>query len=260
MLENQSMLKEMKLAKPTVIVCADAAAAARRVADLFADQIRSSPQSVLGLATGGTPVEAYRELIRMHREEGLDFSQVATFNLDEYVGLAPDHPQSYRYFMQQQLFDHINVDPQRTQVPDGLAGDLDTDAHRYEQQIQTAGGIDLQLLGIGHNGHIAFNEPGAPLDSRTRVVQLAEQTIEKNSRFFDSPADVPRTALTMGIQTILAAKRIVLLATGEAKAAAVCRAIEGEADPSHPASLLQHHPRVTYVLDEAAAARLTSSA
>ncbi len=242
---------------PTVVIRPDAMAASKFVADQLAQTIRSSPHCVLGLATGGTPIETYRELIRMHHQEGLDFSGVTTFNLDEYVGLSPTHPQSYRHFMQQHLLDHVNVDPTRTHVPDGLASDLQKLARIYEQQIADAGGIDLQLLGIGHNGHIAFNEPGAAPESRTRVVPLADQTIDKNSRFFDSIDEVPRTAVTMGIGTILEAKQIVMLATGQAKAEAVRRAIEGAADPSHPASLLQMHPHVTFVLDASAASRLT---
>lgn len=250
------MSRDLRSDQPDVIVRSDATAAAKFVADRFAETIRSLPQCVLGLATGGTPIETYRELIRMHQEEGLDFSAVTTFNLDEYVGLGPDHPQSYRHFMRQHLLDHINIDPSRTHLPDGLATDLQGHAAEYEQQIVEAGGIDLQLLGIGHNGHIAFNEPGAAGDSRTRVVQLAEQTIEKNARFFASADEVPRTALTMGIGTILEAKRIVMLATGAGKAEAVRRALEDPADADHPASFLQTHANVTYVLDQGAASRL----
>ncbi|NND99314.1 MAG: glucosamine-6-phosphate deaminase [Pirellulaceae bacterium] len=244
--------------KPTITVCSDADQASLHTARLFAEAIGKNPKLVLGLATGGTPVATYRELVRMHRDDNLDFAQTTTFNLDEYVGLAPDHPQSYRMFMQQQLFDHINIDPSRTNVPDGLAVDVDRHAGDYEQRVANAGGVDLQLLGIGHNGHIAFNEPGSPRDSRTRQVDLTERTVQSNARFFDSIDDVPRTAITMGIGTILEAKRIVLLAIGESKAAAVRLAVEGKIDADHPASFLQTHPDVTYVLDAAAASGLTS--
>jgi glucosamine-6-phosphate deaminase len=232
--------------------------ASRAAAEIFAKTIRASPRCVLGMATGGTPIQTYRELISMHQQDGLDFSAVTTFNLDEYVGLSPEHPQSYRRYMQQHLFDHVNVDPTRTHVPDGLAVDLVAAAAEYEARIAAAGGIELQLLGIGHNGHIAFNEPGSPRTSRTRVVELSRQTIEKNSRFFDSIDQVPRQAVTMGIATILESHRIVMLALGEGKSEAVRLAVQGEPGEQHPASLLQGHPNVTYVLDDAAAGGLSS--
>ena len=244
------------MAETSITVLPDSLAAARQTADLIANQIRDKPTSVLGLATGSTPIEVYRELIRRHRSDGLDCSAVTTFNLDEYVGLGPEHPQSYRHFMQENLFDHLNVPVSQTHVPDGLAADLAEHAERYEQAIAAAGGIDVQLLGIGHNGHIAFNEPGAARTSRTRVVRLAEQTIEKNSRFFASVGEVPRTALTMGIDTILESKQIVLLAFGKAKAEAVRRALQGPADSDSPASYLQLHENVTFVLDADAASLL----
>jgi glucosamine-6-phosphate deaminase len=242
---------------PQIVICPDASEASRSVAQIIADAVRSNPQIVLGLATGGTPLEAYRELIRMHREAELDFSDVHSFNLDEYLGLSPEHPQSYRFFMQQHLFDHINIDSAHARVPNGLVTDVLTHAQEYEQQIRAAGGIDMQLLGIGSNGHIAFNEPGSAIDSRTREIDLTADTIQANSRFFDSIDQVPRHAITMGIGTILEAKRIVLMATGQAKAEAVRLAIEADADPANPASLLQQHDDVTYVLDVAAAEHLT---
>jgi glucosamine-6-phosphate deaminase len=248
MTENQTL--------PQIVVCPDPHAAARKVAEIIAEAIRSNPRIVLGLATGSTPIEAYRELLRMHREGGLDFSGVHSFNLDEYLSLGPDHPQSFRFFMQQHLFDHVNIEPSQTHVPDGLATDVDGHTRDYEQQIRAAGGIDLQLLGIGSNGHIAFNEPGSPAESRTRAIDLTEDTIKANSRFFDSIDQVPRHAITMGIGTILESKRIVMMAIGDSKTDTVARAIQGDADPSHPASLLQRHDDVTYVLDVAAARRL----
>lgn len=240
---------------PTILVCSDADAVAARAAEMFATAIRAKPDIVLGLATGGTPVGMYGELIRMHREEGLDFSQVRTFNLDEYLGLAPDHPQSYRRFMRQHLFDQINIPLENTHVPNGLAADTEQHAGDYESLIRLSGGIDLQLLGIGHNGHIAFNEPGTPADSRTSVIELTEDTIQNNARFFDSIDDVPRRAITMGIETILEAKEIVMLATGADKAGAVHEAIYGKPNQQCPASLLQTHDNVTFILDQAAASK-----
>lgn len=243
-------------AAPQIVVCPDADEASRSVAQIIAEAVRSNPRIVLGLATGGTPLGVYRELARMHHSEGLDFAEVRSFNLDEYRGLAPDHPQSYRRFMQQNLFEQINIDPANTHVPDGLAADLSAHAEEYERRIEAAGGIDLQLLGIGSNGHIAFNEPGSLADSRTREIELTAETVAANARFFDSKDQVPRYAITMGIGTILQARRIVLMAIGQAKASAVQAAIEGDADPANPASLLQRHDDVTYVLDVAAAEQL----
>ena len=241
---------------PTVLICDDEQTASLKAAELFADAIRSHPKIVLGLATGGTPVPMYKQLIRLHREEGLDFSQVRSFNLDEYIGLPPDHPQNFRVFMQDHLFDHINIAPGNTFVPDGRASDIAAQLVDYEAAIKAAGGIDLQLLGLGHNGHIAFNEPGSPADSRTRVVDLTAETIENNARFFASIDDVPRTAITMGIGTILESKRIVMLAFGQQKAAAVHRALRGEVTAECPASFLQTHRDVTFMLDQAAASLL----
>lgn len=241
---------------PEVVVCDDPDAAACYVADFFASAVRRDRAVVLGLATGGTPVGVYRELVKQYRAGKLDFSQMTSFNLDEYVGLAAQHPQSFRYFMQQHLFDHLNVVAERTHVPDGTADDLQRHAEQYEMEIRDSGGIDLQLLGIGSNGHIAFNEPGSPLDSRTRVVELTDETIEANARFFDSADQVPRRAITMGIGTILEAKRIVLMATGESKAEAVADAIGGRCDPRNPASALQLHSDVVFVLDRSAASQI----
>lgn len=242
-----------------VIICDSAEAMSKTAANIFADRIRSKPNLVLGLATGSTPLGMYAELVRLHREEDLDFSKVRTFNLDEYVGLPPDHEQSYRHFMNRHLFDHLNIDPANTHVPDGLARDLDGCCAAYEAAIQAAGGIDLQVLGIGTNGHIAFNEPGSPFDSRTRVVDLTESTIQDNSRFFKRIEDVPTRALSMGIGTIMEAREIVLLATKDNKAEAIARTLEGPVTEAVPASILQRHPNVTFVLDQAAASRLKRS-
>ena len=239
-----------------VIVEEHADAVAVRAASFIAALVRRKPDCVLGLATGGTPVGTYRELIRLHREEGLDFSQVTTFNLDEYVGLAPTHPQSYRHFMQVHLFDHINIRPERTHVPDGRALDFEAACAQYEQRIREAGGIDLQLLGIGSDGHIAFNEPGSSLGSRTRLKTLARETIRDNARFFASEDEVPRMAVTMGVGTILESRRCLLLATGRSKAEAIRATIEGPVTAQVTASALQFHREVIVVLDEEAASLL----
>ena len=241
---------------PTIVVSAGPDEAACCTADLITESMRENHAAVLGLATGGTPVGVYRQLVERCRSGELDFSGVVTFNLDEYVGLGPEHSQSYRYFMQQQLFDHVNILASNTYVPDGRATDIESYVVEYERQIRQAGGIDLQLLGIGNNGHIAFNEPGSAIDSRTRMVALMENTIDSNSRFFESADLVPRSAITMGIGTILESRRIVLMATGKAKAAVIKAAIEGPIDPVNPASLLQQHPQLTFVLDQAAASGL----
>lgn len=236
-----------------VIIEPDAQAASRRAARFVADLVRKKPHCVLGLATGGSPLGTYQELIRLYREEGLDFSHVTTFNLDEYVGLGPAHPQSYRYFMQQNLFLHINIDPTHTNVPDGRALDFETHCRQYEQKIKDAGGIDLQVLGIGADGHIAFNEPGSSLGSRTRLKTLASETIRDNARYFGGEEKVPRLAVTMGVGTILESRQCLLLAFGPHKAIAVRDTIEGPITAQVTASALQLHREVICLLDEAAA-------
>lgn len=239
-----------------VIIEKDYDAMSKRAAEIVADLVRTKPDCVLGLATGSTPIGMYKELIRMHKEEGLDFSLVTTFNLDEYYGLPPDHEQSYYYFMQENLFKHINVSPHRVHVPSGLAKDVKAYCESYERMIKEAGGIDLQVLGIGGDGHIAFNEPGSSLASRTRLVALDEQTIRDNARFFEREEDVPRYAVTMGVGTILEARRLMLLANGKKKAEVVARAIEGPVTSQITASALQLHPDVVIILDEEAASEL----
>lgn len=229
---------------------------ARRAARFVADLVRRKPDCVLGLATGSTPLGTYQELIRMHREEGLDFSQVTTFNLDEYVGLAASHPQSYRYFMQKNFFEHINIAQARTNVPDGRALDFAAHCRQYEQRLRDAGGIDLQILGIGSDGHIAFNEPGSSLGSRTRLKTLTGETVRDNARFFGSEALVPRLAITMGIGTILESHRCLLLAQGSHKATAIRQTVEGPVTAQVTASALQLHRDVVVILDELAAAGL----
>ena len=229
----------------------------REAAAIVAEGIRSKPHYVLGLATGSTPIPLYQELIRLHKEEGLDFSSVITFNLDEYVGLPPTHDQSYRYFMDAQLFNHVNILKNNTHIPDGMTDDIEAHCLAYEAMVEDVGGIDCQILGIGGNGHIGFNEPGSSLASRTRVVELTEKTIQDNSRFFSSIDEVPRRAITMGIGTILDCQKLVLLATGANKAEAVAAALEGPVTAKVPASALQLHPDVTFILTEDAASGLT---
>lgn len=236
-----------------VIIEPSVESASRRAARFVAELVRKKPNCVLGLATGASPLGTYQELIRLHREEGLDFSQVTTFNLDEYVGLAPAHPQSYRYFMQTNLFSHINIDSNRTNVPDGRALDFESHCRLYEQKIKDCGGIDLQILGIGADGHIAFNEPGSSLGSRTRLKTLASETVRDNARFFGGEEKVPRLAVTMGVGTILESRRCILLAFGPHKAIAIRDTIEGPITAQVTASALQLHREVICVLDEAAA-------
>lgn len=228
-------------------------------AEMIADVIRKRPRAVLGLATGSTPVGTYKELIRMHKEEGLDFDQVVTFNLDEYIGLPPEHDQSYRYFMDQNLFNHINIRKENTHIPDGLAKDPEAFCEQYEEMIKEAGGIDIQLLGIGSNGHIAFNEPGSSLGSRTRIKTLTEQTRRDNARFFEKFEDVPKYAFTMGIGTIMEARRIILLANGPNKAEAVAKTIEGPITAMVPATVVQLHRIATIIVEKEAASKLTQT-
>lgn len=236
-----------------VIVEPDRDAVSRTAARFVAELVRRKSDCVLGLATGNTPLGLYAELIRQHREEGLDFSRVTTFNLDEYVGLAPSHPQSYRCFMQQHLFDHLNIDPRKTHVPDGRALDFEAHCEQYERQIRECGGIDLQVLGIGSDGHIAFNEPGSSLGSRTRLKTLAPETIRDNARYFGAEENVPRLAITMGVGTILESRRCLLLATGPAKAQAIQATVEGPVTAQVTASALQLHRDVVVVVDAPAA-------
>ena len=228
----------------------------KEAAKIIKEAIQKKPDLVLGLATGSTPIGTYQELIQMYKEGELDFSQAIIFNLDEYFGLPADHPQSYNYFMYENLLNHINVKRENFHIPDGSTENPEDFCQKYEEEIRKAGGIDLQLLGIGSDGHIGFNEPGTSLDSRTQVVKLAESTIKDNSRFFEKEEDVPKTAITMGVQTIFEAKKILLLASGEKKAEIVAQFIEGPITPQITASILQKHPNAIVILDEAAASKL----
>ena len=221
-----------------------------KAADLIAAQILVKPHCVLGLATGSSPVGTYKRLIEDNKAGKIDFSTVTSVNLDEYVGLDGSNDQSYRYFMNHNLFDHVNIDKSKTFVPSGLAADLKAEGEAYDAMIKELGGIDLQLLGIGLDGHIGFNEPDAYFTAATHEVKLDESTIEANARFFASKEDVPTTAITMGMLSIMQAKKVLLIANGAAKKAIVEKAFFGPIDPQVPASILQLHPDVTVIFSE----------
>ncbi|HIG17046.1 MAG TPA: glucosamine-6-phosphate deaminase [Candidatus Handelsmanbacteria bacterium] len=241
-------------------ICDTAEEVANQAASAFANLIRARSDAVIGLATGSTPEASYAEMARLHRDTGLSFAAVTSFNLDEYWGLGGDHDQSYRYFMNDRLFKHVDMQPWNTHVLNGKARFPELECRSFEDRILAVGGVDLWLLGIGGNGHIAFNEPGSPVDSRTRLVSLSAETIESNSdgRFFSDPADVPRCALSAGIGTIREANGLILLATGEKKAGAIAAAVEGPFSVDCPASLLQDHGDCTFIIDAAAASKLTT--
>jgi glucosamine-6-phosphate deaminase len=239
-----------------VIIQPNPEAAASLVAHIAAHELRANPNLVLGLATGKTMECVYRHLVRLHQAEKLDFSLCRTFNLDEYVGLFPSDPNSYRYYMNHHLFRHVNIDPRNTYLPNGLATDLDEECRRYEATIKRCGGIDLQVLGIGKAGHIGFNEPLSALRSRTRVKALTPTTLKQNSATFGGEEHMPRRAITMGVGTILECRRCVLLATGDSKATVIAKAVEGPITSMISATALQLHARATVIVDEEAAASL----
>lgn len=228
----------------------------RKAANIISAQVIMKPNCVLGLATGSTPIGTYDQLVEWYNKGDLDFSEVTTVNLDEYKGLPRTNDQSYYYFMHQHLFDRVNIDPERTNVPNGMEPDAEKECGRYEELIRSLGGVDLQLLGLGHNGHIGFNEPGEAFEKETHCVDLTESTIEANKRFFASADDVPKQAYTMGIKTIMQAKKILIVVNGENKADIVERAFFGPVTPKVPASILQLHNDVTLVGDEAALAKI----
>ena len=228
----------------------------RKAANIVSAQVILNPSCVLGLATGSTPIGMYKQLIDWYNKGDLDFSQVKSVNLDEYVGLAPTHDQSYRYFMQHNLFDHVNIDPANTNVPNGLASDPAAECERYNEVIRSMGGIDVQVLGMGHNGHIGFNEPGQAFELETHVVDLTERTIEANARFFASKDEVPKRAITMGIKSIMQARQILVVVSGEDKAEIVKKAFFGPVVPQVPASILQMHPNVVLCGDKAALSQI----
>lgn len=247
--------KRLKPGLELVVVDSDAdfvSYAASQICEL----VGKKPDAVLGLATGSTPLGMYAELVKRYKAGKVDFSVVRTFNLDEYVGLTADHPQSYRYYMEEQLFSKVNIKPDNTYLPSGVAEDLEAEAQRYEALLGRLGPIDLQVLGIGENAHIGFNEPGTPFSSQTQVVDLAQSTIAANARFFATLDEVPRQAITMGIASILRARRIMLMAQGEKKAEAIRLTLEGEPTSEVPASALQSHGSVLVLVDKPAASLL----
>ena len=226
-------------------------------AQMVAELLNTKPNAVLGMATGSTPLGLYQELVRMHKQAQLDFSRVMTFNLDEYVGLPGNHPQSYAYFMQEHFFQHVNIPAQNINIPSGTTSNYPAFCDWYEKRIAECGGTDLQILGIGTDGHIAFNEPTSSLSSRTRLKTLSKQTIDDNARFFERREDVPVYAITMGVGTILEARQLLLVASGKPKARAIAQAVEGPVTSMVTASALQLHRDATVIVDEDAASELT---
>ena len=239
-----------------IIRCKDYEDMSKKAAALFFSQIHMKPDCVLGLATGSTPVGTYKQLIKWYEEGELDFSKVKSVNLDEYVGLDGTNDQSYRYFMNENLFNHVNIDKANTNVPNRKADNMDEEALRYEALIESLGGIDMQLLGIGNNGHIGFNEPSDAFDKITHEVKLTDSTIQANARFFETIDDVPKTAISMGIGTIMKAKKVVLIANGPKKADIIYETCFGPITPNVPASALQMHPDATIIVDEEAYATI----
>lgn len=235
-----------------IIVCKDYEELSQKAAKMVASVVTLNPSCVLGLATGSTPVGTYQELIRLYNAGEVDFSDVTTFNLDEYYPIAPENPQSYHYFMRQNLFDHINIRPENTHIPNGMAKDTGEECRQYEEEIAAKGGIDLQILGIGQNGHIGFNEPDDNLNTSTHLTALTESTISANSRFFEKKEDVPQQALTMGISTILRSKKILLLANGKAKHPVVRELLTEDINTEIPATLLKVHRDVVLLCDKEA--------
>lgn len=239
-----------------IIIVKDYEALSKRVANLIQGQLTWKPNSVLGLATGSTPLGMYQSLVKMYQLEEVDFKAATTFNLDEYIGIEKNEPQSYYRFMQDHFFDHVNFLSENNYLPKGQAVDLEEECIKYEKLIKEKGGIDLQILGIGHNGHIGFNEPSHEFKGNTSVVDLDDRTIEANKRFFDSIDDVPKQAISMGIKTIMQSKKIVLMASGKGKADIISKLLKTEINPNIPASVLHLHKDVLLIIDEAAASEI----
>ena len=239
-----------------VIIRPDTASAADLTAHVIADALRAKPNLVLGLATGRTMERLYARLAQLHAEEGLSFAQIRTFNLDEYIGLPASDKHSYRHYMNEHLFNKVDIDLANTHLPNGVADNIDEECADYERRINDCGGIDLQILGIGNTGHIGFNEPLSAMYSRTRAKALTPQTVAQNSPLFDNPEDMPRRAITMGVGTILDARRCLLLATGQEKAGIIAKAVEGPVTSMISASAMQLHPKCTVIIDEPAASQL----
>ncbi|MCR3760445.1 glucosamine-6-phosphate deaminase [Clostridium felsineum] len=236
-----------------LLVVKDYEEMSKKAAAIIASQVIIKPNSVLGLATGDTPLGMYKELINKYKENEVDFSKVKTFNLDEYYGLKKDNIQSYHFYMMNNLFKFINIDSNNINIPNGTSNDIEEDCLNYERKIKAAGGIDVQVLGIGVNGHIGFNEPNVNFEAQTHLVNLDEKTIKSNARFFNSIDEVPKQAISMGIKTILQSRKIILLAYGESKAEAIYNTVKGKISPEVPSSILQLHQNVTIILDESAA-------
>lgn len=239
-----------------VITVKDYEALSKRAASLIQAQLTWKPESVLGLATGSTPLGMYDQLVKMYKNDEIDFKKTITFNLDEYIGLEKNSSQSYYSFMRHNFFDHINIPLDQTFIPDGQADDLQEECINYESKIKEHGGIDLQILGIGHNGHIGFNEPNIEFEAKTHVVTLDKKTIEANQRFFKSLDDVPKKAISMGIKTIMKSRKIILMASGESKADIVSKLIKDDISPNVPASVLHLHEHVVVLIDQEAASKL----
>ncbi|MCL1995661.1 MAG: glucosamine-6-phosphate deaminase [Defluviitaleaceae bacterium] len=236
-----------------IIVCKDYDILSKKASDFVSKEIKENPKLVLGLATGASPLGMYKNLIEMHKSGQLDFSCVTTFNLDEYASLAPTDPNSYNYYMKTNFFEHVNIDQNKTFLPNGQAPDLQKECKKYHETIQQAGGIDLQVLGIGSNAHIGFNEPGLYFEKTPFVTDLAEETIKANAQYFDNKEQMPKQAITMGIGNIMEAKKILLLSSGKKKANAIYSMVHGKIDPQIPASILGVHNNVTIIIDEDAA-------
>lgn len=236
-----------------IIVCENYEEVSKKAAQMILSQVTLKPNSVLGLATGSTPIGMYENLVKLNKNGDIDFSEVRTFNLDEYYKLPKESDQSYHYFMYKNLFDHININPENIHIPNGMTADVDAECERYDELIKESGGVDIQVLGIGNNAHIGFNEPTINFEKGTHLVELEESTIEANSRFFDNIEDVPKKAITMGVGSIFKSKKIMLIATGENKAEAIYNTVYGKVVPEVPASILQFHSDIVLILDKKAA-------
>lgn len=239
-----------------ILVCKNYDEMSKKAAQIIASQVTLKPDSVLGLATGSTPIGMYKNLVRMYNDNELDFSDVKTFNLDEYYQLPRDNDQSYYYFMHENLFNHINIKEENINIPNGMNQDVEAECENYDTAIKNIGGVDIQVLGIGHNAHIGFNEPASVFEKGTNLVDLKESTIQANARFFESIDDVPKKAVTMGIGSIFTGKKIMLMAAGEGKAEAIYNTVHGNITPEVPSSILQLHEDVVLILDEEAASKL----
>lgn len=242
-----------------ILVCKDYDAMSQKAAQMILSQITLKPNCVLGLATGSTPIGMYENLVRMYQQGIVDFSEVQTFNLDEYLGLLPTNQQSYHYFMNNHLFNHVNINKNHIHIPNGMADSIDEECQRYDQLIEEAGGIDIQVLGIGNNAHIGFNEPTINFEKGTHIVELDESTRKANARFFNHMDEVPKRAITMGTGSIFKSRKIMLLATGANKAQAIYDTVYGKVQPEVPSSILQFHNDIVLILDEEAAQLLSET-